>query len=369
MLTDRIFAQRMDKLREWVRAAKADFALLTPSPNFRYFTGIHYEMRERLIALIVRGDGEPSIVAPKFDVSNLSQNGRIKGFLPWTEEEDPYSLVARTVRSKPKESIVLLEDHLPVGILWALEKAFGGFKKTQSMTPQLESMRIVKSKEEVELMTTASRIIGDSVSKAMTQARLGMTELEMQQVVKNECVRDGGLPTFTTVQFGEDSALPHADSGARKLREGDVALFDCGCEVEGYNTDITRVAVAGKPSTEQRSVCSIVLKAQQAAIDGIRSGLTCERADYLARQVIEKAGYGIYFTHRLGHGVGLEVHEPPYLVKGNAMQLKAGMTHSIEPGIYLEGKFGIRIEDLVLVGEISSHVLTSSSKDLYQMDV
>ncbi len=278
-------------------------------------------------------------------------------------------MVAKAVRSKPKECVALFDDHMPVGVLWALEKAVGGFKKTLSMTPQLESMRIVKSKEEVELMRKASSIIGESVSKAMTQARLGMTELEMQQLVINECARSGGAPTFTTVQFGENTALPHADSGTRQLRKGDIALFDCGCEVEGYNTDITRVAVAGKPSAEQASVYSIVLKAQQAAIDRIKAGLTCEKADNLARQVIEKAGYGVYFTHRLGHGVGLEVHEPPYLVKGNSMQLRAGMTHSVEPGVYLEGKFGIRIEDTVLVDETGCEALTSSPKDLFQMNL
>jgi len=348
---------------------KADFAMLTPSPNFLYLTGIHYEMRERLIALVVRSDGTLHIVAPKFDVSNLSQQGWIKEFLPWSEEEDPYALVAKAVHAKAKECTVLLDDHLPVGVLWALEKAVGGFRRTLSMTPQLESMRIVKSKEEIELMTKASRIIGESVSKAMTEARPGMTELEMRQVVINECVRNGALPTFTTVQFGDNTALPHGDSGTRQLRRGDVVLLDCGCDVEGYNTDITRAAVAGKPTKEQESVYSIVLKSQQAALDGIRPGLTCDKADSLARQVIEKAGYGAYFTHRLGHGVGLEVHEPPYLVKGNMMELRAGMTHSVEPGIYLEGKFGIRIEDSVCVNETGCQVLTSSPKDLCRMDV
>ncbi|RDE12295.1 MAG: hypothetical protein C4K47_08410 [Candidatus Thorarchaeota archaeon] len=369
MLTDRTYALRMQKLREFTRSMNADFALLTPSPNFRYLTGIHYEMRERLVALIVTRDGEPSIVAPQFDVSNLSRSGRIKDFLPWSEDEDPYSVVAKAVRSRPKECTILLEDYMPIGVLWALEKALGGLKKTLSMTAHLESMRIVKSTEEVELMKKASKIIGQSVSKAMTQARLGMTELEMRQVVANECIRNSGVPTFTTVQFGENTALPHADSGTRQLRRGDIALFDCGCEVEGYNTDITRVAVAGKPSSEQESVYSIVLKAQQAAIDRMKAGLTCEVADSFARQVIEKAGYGAHFTHRLGHGVGLEVHEPPYLVKGNSMQLRAGMTHSVEPGIYLEGKFGIRIEDLILVDEGGCEALTLSPKDLYQMKV
>jgi Xaa-Pro dipeptidase len=278
-------------------------------------------------------------------------------------------IVAKAVASKPKECVVLLEDHMPVGILWALEKAFGGFRKALSMTSYLESLRIVKSKDETDLMRKASRIIGDSVSEAMTQARLGKTELDVRQIVVNECIRNGGMPTFTTVQFGENTALPHADSGTKELRKGDIALFDCGCEVEGYNTDITRVAVAGKPSSEQESVYSVVLKAQQAAIDRIKAGLSCEKADSLARQVIEKAGYGVYFTHRLGHGVGLEVHEPPYLVNGNSMQLRAGMTHSVEPGIYLEGKFGVRIEDLVLVGDTGCEALTTSPKDLYRMNV
>ena len=369
MLADGVYALRTNKVRQIIRKMKASFAFITPSPNFRYLTGINYEMRERLVALIVKEDGVPRIVAPRFDVSNLSQKGWVKEFVPWGEEEDPYSLLAKFLHMKPNECTVLLDDRLPVGVLWCLEKAIGGFGKTMSLTPELESMRIAKSREEIELMMKASRITGDAVRKAMTTAELGMTEVEMRQVVVNETVRSGAVPTFTTVQFGENTALPHSDSGDRQLRKGDVVLFDCGCEVEGYNTDITRVALAGKPTREQESVYSNVLRAQQAALDGVRSGLTCEKADSLARQVIEKGGYGPYFTHRLGHGVGLEVHEPPYLVKGNSMQLRTGMTHSVEPGIYLEGKFGIRIEDLVCVTDNGCEVLTSSPKELHEMDV
>ena len=363
------YAKRMKTVQDVIRDSKADFALLTPSPSFQYLTGIHYEMRERLIALVITVDEPPQIVAPRFEISNLSRLTWVKRFHPWDETDDPYSLVAKIAGPKKAGYSLLFDDSLPMGVYWSLERILGKVRKRASLTPELDSMRIIKGQEEIAAMKDASRIIDGSIAKAMSQAHIGMTELELSQLVINENVRSKAVPTFTTVQFGESTALPHAESGPQTLRRGDMVLFDCGCSVTGYNTDITRMAVAGEPTSEQEAVYSVVLEAQQAALNRISPGLTCGDADGIARSVIEEHGYGQYFTHRLGHGVGLQVHEPPYLVKGNTLQLKPGMTHSVEPGIYLEGRFGIRIEDLVCVTETGRDVLTESSRELLMMDI
>jgi len=368
MLDETVYRNRIKQLQKHLESASVDFAFLTPTTNFQYLAGFKYNMRERLIALIVHKDAEPQIVAPAFEVSDHSSHTWIKDFVPWADDEDPYALIASIVGKKSTGHSILLDDNTPLGVYWALETAMGGFAKTTSLSPIINAMRITKSEKEIELMKKAGHIIGDAVLKAFEEAAIGMTELEIQQIVHKEILRQGAIPTFAAVQFGENSAIPHAIAGNRSLKMGDVVLMDCGCELEGYNTDMTRVGVVGTPTEEIKHVFSIVLHALDAAVETIAPGMACGAADGLARRVIDDAGYGEYFTHRLGHGIGLEVHEPPYVVRGSSQELQPGMCHSVEPGIYREGKFGIRIEDLVCIRETRSELLTFMPRDLIQID-
>jgi len=368
MLDESVYHKRMDKIHQKLDETAADFALLIPAPNFQYLAGYEYHMHERLVALLICRGAEPTIIVPSFEESDHKKHTWIKNFIAWSEEEDPYSLIAESLGSHNKDLSVLLDDSLPLGVYWKLEKALGKFGKTQSITPTLNSLRISKSKAETDLMKKAGHIIDDAVMKAFSQTQLGMTELNVKQLVENEIIRHGASPTFAAVQFGENSALPHAGPSTRELKRGDVVLMDCGCSLDGYNTDMTRVGVAGEPTDEIERVYSIVLKAEETAIAKISYGMNCGTADGTARRIIEDEGYGDYFTHRLGHGIGLEVHESPYLIRGSTEELGEGMCHSIEPGIYLEGKFGIRIEDLACVHEDGSELLTFSPRDLIILD-
>jgi Xaa-Pro dipeptidase len=364
MLESKVYIERMKRVTAFLEEQNMDFGIMAPSAAFLYLTGIRRELSERLIALVVTPDRDPQIVAPAFEVSTLAKQTWIKDILPWAEDEDSYKLVAKTIGPIEGEKSIAFEETLPLGIYWSLKNAVGGIKEQASLTPLIDEMRLSKTEEELVPMREAGRIINDAVSKGFNEAELGMTELEMQQIVRAEITKLGAIPTFSAIQFGENSALPHASAGFRELKKGDMVLMDCGCIVEGYNTDMTRVGVVGSPSAEQEKIYSIVLEAQQEAIERISEGLACGAADGIARRVIEEAGYGEYFTHRLGHGIGLEVHEPPYLVRGNSTELKRGMTHSVEPGIYLEGKFGVRIEDLVCVTEKDPEILTYMPRNL-----
>ncbi|MFX1482852.1 MAG: M24 family metallopeptidase [Promethearchaeota archaeon] len=366
MLDETVYRTRMEKVNKYIETSGADFAFLTPSPSFQYLVGFEYPMRERLLALLITKNDEPTIISPAFEVTDHSSHTWIKNFIAWAEDENPYQKVIDLVG---KNKVALLDDALPLGVYWSLERTSGGFKNTIPLTPFIDSMRISKTDTEIELMKKAGHIIDKAVTKAFTEARLGMTEIDVQQIVHSEIRQQGGTPTFAAVQFGENSALPHASPGSRDLRRGDVILMDCGCSLEGYNTDMTRVGVAGEPSEEITHVHSIVLRALEAGIDKIKPGISCGAADGIARRIIDEEGYGAYFTHRLGHGIGLEVHEPPYVVRGSTDLLQPGMCHSIEPGIYLEGKFGIRIEDLVCIGEGGLELLTFSPHDLIQLDL
>jgi Xaa-Pro dipeptidase len=364
MLDKSIYQSRMDQIQKQLDANNADFALLTPSSNFEYIVGYHYLMRERLVALLIRRGSPSELIVPAFEESDHASRTWIKEIVAWEEDENPYTIIADEIRTKNGGVTVFLDETLPLGIYWSLEKAFGNFQKVHSLSSTLNSLRIIKSEDEVALMRRAGHIIDDAVMKGFSEAQLGMTELQVKQVIQEEIIRQNATPSFATVQFGKNSALPHADSSSRDLRKGDAILMDCGCSIDGYNTDMTRVGVMGDPTKELELVHSIVRKAEEAAIEKVSRGMACGTVDGIARRVIEDAGYGDYFTHRLGHGIGLEVHEPPYLVRGNAQELGAGMCHSIEPGIYLEGQFGVRIEDLVYIQEEGPEVITYSPKDL-----
>ena len=368
MLDESFYRNRISQVQKHLESVNANFAFLTPAPSFQYLAGFDYHMRERLIALIIQRDSDPKIVAPAFEVSDHASHTWIKDIEPWVEDESPYDLVAKLVGEREEGHSVLLDDNTPLGVFWNLDTALGGLRASASISPVIDAMRITKSDREIELMKKAGHIINDAVHKAFHEAKIGMTELEVQRIVHDEIRRQGATPTFAAVQFGENSALPHASPGNRVLKKGDVVLMDCGCSLDGYNTDMTRVGVVGEPTEEVTRVYSTVLHAVETAVENIASGMACGAADGLARRVIDEAGYGEYFTHRLGHGIGLEVHEPPYIVRGSTQELQPGMCHSIEPGIYLEGKFGIRIEDLVCIREDGPELLTFMPRDFIQID-
>jgi len=369
MLDESVYKKRMERIHQKLDETAADFAFLTPAPSFQYLAGYEYHMRERIVALLIRRGAEPSIIVPAFEESDHRSHTWITDFLAWNEDEDPYAMIADTLDSSKKKFSVLFDNSLPIGVYWNLEKAFGGFDKAQSITPTIDKMRLSKSEVELDMMKKAGHVIDDAVMKTFSQAQLGMTELEVQRLVNDEIIRQGATPTFAAVLFGEKSALPHAGSGSRTLKRGDVILMDCGCSLDGYNTDMTRCGVAGEATKEIENIHSIVLKAEEAAIASITNGMNCGTADGIARRIIEDEGYGDYFTHRLGHGIGLEVHEPPYLVRGSTEVLEQGMCFSIEPGIYLEGKFGIRCEDLAFVGPNGIETITYSPRDLTILDL
>lgn len=369
MLEENVYRRRYDEIQHLLERNDADFAMLTPSPNYQYLTGSAYQMHERLVALIITSQGNPQIIAPAFELSDHEQNTWVREFLPWGEEEDPYKLIADTLTLKKEGLHGMFDEKLPIGIYWRLEKALGGFKKTSSLTTHIENMRLVKSQEEIQLMKNAGKIIDKAVTKAFVSAEVGMTETQVMQVVQNEIASHGASQTFAVVQFEHKTALPHARSGSNELGNGDMVLMDCGCSVGGYNTDMTRVGVVGEPTDEQHKVYSVVLHALETALEKIKPGVACGAADGIGRRVIEEEGFGDYFTHRLGHGIGLEVHEQPYIVRGNPLILEPGMTHSIEPGVYMEGKFGIRIEDLVAITSDGLEVLTYTPRDLFIIDI
>jgi Xaa-Pro aminopeptidase len=333
-----VFRERQAKLRAGAKTRGWDAILVTPSTNLAYATGLSMFRSERLTALVLVTDGPAVLVTPAFEESNVTRDATVDDVQTWQEEQDPIAIAAKLVLRKT----VGVEGSTAFSTASLLSSAASA--KVEDAAPVFDALRAVKSAEELAFIKEAGRRTVLAISATHERLRRGMTESEVADILVQE-FSNLGVHGDGLVQFGPSSALPHGGPGERKLARGDAVLIDCGCRVRGYTSDVTRTASFGPPSDDFRKVYGIVNRAQVAGIEALEAGRTGEEVDRAARKVIEDAGYGRYFTHRLGHGLGMDGHEHPYLVKGNRKPLVAGNSVTIEPGIYLPEKFGVRIED------------------------
>ena len=324
----------------------AEFLLVPASADFRWITGARVRVSERLLCLVVPKNGAPFCIVPKLEADALGAECPWLERLVWDDDQDPWGLLAGrlTLERRPP---LLLDEGFRVGPLLTLAER----TRCRPAGPAIESLRAVKDAEELKLLTTAGSHADQVVMEAAEWMRPGMTEQQVARFVLERFEAMGDTDAWAIIASGPNSALPHHMTSSRPLQEGDVVGLDVGAYTEGYASDITRTFWLGTPPAEAEKVYGVVDEARRAGIAAVRAGVTAESVDRAARAVIERAGYGPSFLHRTGHGVGLEIHEPPYIVGGNQKPLAAGMTHSIEPGIYLQGRFGIRLEDIVAVEE------------------
>ena len=333
------FKERQDKLRAAARARSLDALFLTPSTNLAYAANLSIGRSERLTALLLLTDGPAVLVTPMFEADNPRRDAVVDDLLTWREEEDPFAAAAKTLG---KGRALGIEGSTAWDTGSRILAASGA--SARDATAVCDALRMVKSDAEQEMIRDAARRTNLAIDATHRRLARGMTESEVSEMLEQEFqrlgVKGGGL-----VQFGPSAALPHGGPGDRRLSAGDVVLIDAGCRVRGYTSDVTRSVAFGAPSDELRKVYGVVDRAQRAGIDALHAGAVPQDVDRAARRVIEDAGYGQYFTHRLGHGLGMDGHEHPYLVGGNAAPLAAGNTVTIEPGIYIPGRLGVRIED------------------------
>jgi Xaa-Pro dipeptidase len=335
-----VFRERQAKLKAAARASGLDAVLVTPSTNLAYIANLTMGRSERLTALLLFADGPSVVVTPYFEEEVVRREVATDDLKTWTEEQDPVPLVVQALGRSRRIGIEGSTDYATVAKLAAAAEG----AKLEDATPLFDAMRTLKSDAEMALIRDAADRTVAAIEATHKRLRRGVTEREVAGMLEEEfrklLVRGGGL-----VQFGPSAALPHGSPGNRALARGDVVLIDAGCRVRGYSSDVTRTVSFGPPSDEVRKVYAAVDGAQMAGIAALKAGATGEAVDAAARKVIESAGYGKYFTHRLGHGLGMDGHEHPYLVRGNTKPLVAGNTVTVEPGIYLPEKFGVRIED------------------------
>ena len=353
------FASRIQRAQAELITRKWAALIATPGANYRYFTGDSPGSSERLIALIVPAVGDAAIVCPAFEVDRIRGQTTIQDVRGWEERANPYDLVMQVVRArKPRgNGTIALEASTGFATYLRLKNALDW--KFEDATEVTARLRSIKADEEVALIRRAIAITEDALAATFAQLAVGMSERDAARLLTGEMDRRGAAGDGL-VQFGASSALPHGGPAGTTLRRESVVLIDCGCTVSGYTSDITRTVWFGdSPSPEFKTVYNLVYDAQTAAIElGKPLSTKCQEMDQAARRVITQGGFGALFTHRLGHGIGLEIHEPPYLVEGNETRLEPGMVFTLEPGVYQPEKFGVRIEDDCVMTENGVEVLS-----------
>jgi len=340
------------------QAALADSGLdaivVGPGSSLRYFTGAEWGLSERFFGFVLGRRGDPVWVVPGFERDRGLEQIRVGGDVrAWQEDESPHALVARALQDLGGAGRVGIEETMPFAFSDGIAQAAPALRFASAI-PVSAGCRMVKDAHELALMRRAAEVTLRAHRAVFESLREGLSASEAA-AWSAAAHRRLGARGGSLVLFGPDAAFPHGTEKPRTLRAGDVVLIDGGGRVHGYASDITRTAVFGAPPSErQRRIWDLVRKAQQAAFAAARPGVECQAIDAAARKVIEDSGFGPgykYLTHRLGHGIGLDGHEWPYMVRGNATKLVAGMTFTDEPGIYIPGELGIRHEDAVVVTE------------------
>jgi Xaa-Pro aminopeptidase len=340
-----------------------DAVLVTPGPDMRYLTGYDAVPLERLTCLIVTDGGGAHLVVPRLEL--LAAEASPAGHLPmhpWTETDDPYDLVASLL---PDASVVALDNHMWAEKVLRLRRAMPDSVQTLA-GDLLDRMRIVKTPDERDALARAGEAIDRVHAQVASLLRPGRTEREVAANIADLIIAEGHVRVdFVIVASGPNGASPHHEVSDRVLERGDAVVVDIGGTMpDGYRSDCTRTYALGDPGTDFLSRYAVLQRAQEAAVSAVRPGLTCAAVDSTARDLLAAEGLGDLFLHRTGHGIGLETHEAPYIVQGNDLPLEVGMAFSVEPGFYLEGRFGARIEDIVIVDHDGARVLNRQTRDL-----
>jgi Xaa-Pro dipeptidase len=344
-------------LRTWLAEAGADAAYISDPVSIAYLTSFRTDPHERLMGLGVTG-GRALLIVPGLERESAEAAVRDVEVLSWRDGEDPFRLVAEAIGSP--RLLAVEKRHLTVAVAEKL-----GAQRLLDAGDVLRRFRLRKSPTELEKLARAAQVtdlVTDRIGESM---RAGQTEIEIGMALASLMGAEGAKPAFESiVQSGPNSAQPHLRPTARRLQAGDLVLLDFGAAWDRYRADTTRMAVVGEPDTRQRQLHQLVLDAHDAAIARVRPGVTTGEVDAAAREVIERGGHGAHFIHRVGHGLGLEVHEDPSLDPGSGIALEEGMVFTVEPGVYLPGWGGIRIEDDLVVEAGGARLLTGADRSL-----
>jgi Xaa-Pro dipeptidase len=370
---------RVERAQRLMRENQLDAIAMGGGSSLAYFSGVRWGVSERLFLMILPAQGEPFFVSPAFEKGRALEQiaesafGKSPHIFTWEEDVSPYGAVAQALRQRGLAAgRIGMEERTPFVFASGIGKAAPG-ATILSATPVTAGCRMIKSANELALMRLANSVTLEAFEAAWKSLRDGMNQREFGELIA-AAHQKLGFPGEADVFVGEYSALPHGSRQPQVIRQNAIVLIDGSCTVEGYRSDISRTFVLGKASDKMKRVFDIVHEAQRAALAAARPGVACEAVDAAARKIITAAGYGPgykYFTHRIGHGIGLDEHEWPYLTATNTLQdggksiaLAPQMTFSDEPGIYIRGEFGIRLEDDMHIFAGGAELFTPQSLSL-----
>lgn len=365
-----VLRARIDRAQKAAVDADTDGLLITPGSDLRYLIGQAGGSFERLTSLVVPADGTPALVVPKLEAPGYADVPTDElgiEVLTWVDGDDPYAVVAH--RLGKTHRIAVSDFTLALHVL-ALRTALANTEQTLA-GPIVRELRMRKDAAEIDALRKAGAAIDRVHARVGEWLRPGRTEAEVGAEIAAAIVEEGhARADFVIVGSGPNSASPHHEVSDRVIERGDVVVVDIGGPIpEGYNSDSTRTYAVGEPrDADVAATYGVLQEAQRAAVAAVRPGVTAESIDATARDLISKAGFGEQFIHRTGHGIGLDVHEEPYIIRGNELLLEPGMAFSVEPGIYQPGRWGARIEDIVVVTAAGVEPLNQRPHDLVVLD-
>jgi Xaa-Pro aminopeptidase len=342
-----VYADRIARARATMSEQGIDVLLISVGHDLPYLTGYEAMPLERLTMLVVPREGEATMVIPRLEAPRVVEQPGVFELLPWSETQDPTAIVAKLASGA---RTVAVGDQMWARFLVELLPQLPGAEYRRAVEV-LGPMRIVKDAAEIEALAAAGAAV-DRIAAELQAGHIPLvarTEADVSRDVSARIVAEGhDHVNFAIVAAGENAASPHHHGGARVIREGEIVLFDFGGTMDGYCSDTTRCVFTGDVPSDVADAYDVLHAAQQAAVEAATVGTTCEEVDRTARRIITDAGYGEWFVHRTGHGIGMEAHEDPYIVEGNSRPLEPGHAFSVEPGIYLPGRWGMRLEDIVV---------------------
>jgi Xaa-Pro aminopeptidase len=360
-----VYAERLERARARMRELGVDVLLLSTGADLPYLTGYEAMPLERLTMLVVPADADAVLVIPTLEAPRVEEQPEAFELFTWDETDDPIEIVAGLVAGiDPDASSAAIGDHTWARFVLDLQRALPdvAFRRASAVTGPL---RVVKDAAEIDALRAAAAVVDEVAHVMRDRPFSGRTELDVHRELVERMLEGGHeRANFAIVAAGANAASPHHDPSGRVIEPGDVVLCDFGGTMHGYCSDITRMFVVGETDPEVRDAYDVLVAAQEAGVRAATVGTSCAAVDAAARAVITDAGYGDFFVHRTGHGIGTEAHEDPYVVSGNETPLVAGHAFSIEPGIYLPGRFGMRLEDIVVATDAGPERLNHAPRDL-----